>query len=97
MPTHYEMISLESNVYNRNNDETLLLLDQIEDEHQLDELDEIALDDEFSRKKKIVIDLIGERQFNEIVRAYRTHTTDANTNSKIMKIRRSINNGRTGK
>lgn len=93
MPTHYDVVSLEQTVANKHDDDTLRLADQIEDVRATEELDSIIEDSEHDilAKRQLVVAEIGERQYNELLRAYRTHTTDASTNSKIIKLRRRLN------
>lgn len=92
LPTHYIVNSLDDPVQNTlHDDETLTYADVIPtDEDFVDEIMTRLSDDEEKQKEELIA-YIGQRQYDDLLRAYRTHTTSSSTNNRIQALKRHFN------
>lgn len=86
------MVSLDAQL--GGNVEGLTIADSVIDEQEQYEREQAEqneiLQQEFALQRELVLDIISERQYSDIIRQYRTKTVDGRTASRVHKIKNSM-------
>lgn len=92
-PKHHIVISLDEPTNEKNGDDEVICIgDTIADER--DDYNTLLNDIDLIHKRKIVIQLLGQRQYDQLLREFRTHTTTGATATKINKLKKRLNDGK---
>lgn len=89
-PLHWDVVSLQQFVRKAGDGESVLLEETIEDPASGDFIDSILLTDEELSQKEQLLTIISKRQYDQLVREYRTHTVPTSMGKKIKDLRRKL-------
>lgn len=87
-PTHWEIVSLQKHL--KDSTEDITLEDTIEDPASEDFITALCLSDEQQEQKRQLLTVISQRQYDQLVREYRTNTVPTAMGKKIREIRRDL-------
>lgn len=89
LPTRYVVLSFDEPTNDgESDDKTVKLIDTIADTD--DKYETFLYDDELAYRRKVVISIIGQRQYDQIVREWRTNTTTGATQTLVNKLKRRL-------